>query len=769
MRIRTALAIGLCMLAGVAFPQAKARGNRVCLVLGGGNALGWAHVGILKALEERRIPVDCVVGTSAGGLVAGLLAAGLRPSEMEQLINSVPWEDIFTGRPAYNDLPWRRKEDRRDLPIRFEFGLRGNELKLPGGLDPAQQVGLLISRIALPCTPMGKGSSIRTFDDLVVPFRCVAADLNSGLQKTLSSGSLYQALRATMAVPVNFTPVIRGDEVLVDGGLLDNVPIDVAKADFDPQFIFAVKLSGLNNNALGQESLADILTRSIAVVGEDQFRSRETKADLLFSPELAEFSGLDYGKSAQLIQVGYKQAVEAFRSGAFAKLESFQLSEADWAAYQAELDVRRNRLNTEPRPTFIRAVSTRVVDDRSATGRRKPGQLWIQATESSGEPEEQLASRLSRFIGEDLSLANVAKDLAGELNKIVGEGRYESIAYEMTAGEDGAQGLLLRVKEKTYAPPFANFGTDLVTFENNNTRFALKSRLTFVDRSGNGTEARFDLGLGYRNALAFEYYKPIIHRSLFLAPRAYYSRGQESLFNGGVERTTYRSEVYGLGFDLGAPLGRQGELRIGYDFGRQNNQVSIGQPSVGVDSGVTSAIRLRYRYDDQDGDLIPLKGMRTEIDGRYFFDAPGGSRQFAAASARISSISKLSTDQSFFVMGEGGSTFGVNAPTLTQFSLGGPLRLGAYDFGELRGDNYLYGSVGMIRKLAKLPDVVGGKVFAIGWLEVGGVGPARRAMRIRESASFGIMVETILGPVFLGGSIGDSGHRALYFTLGRGF
>lgn len=769
MKLRNALAIGLCLLCGIASPQVGPRGNRVCLVLGGGSALGWAHVGILKAFEEHRIPVDCIVGTSAGGLVAGLVAAGMRPNEIEQLIASVPWDDIFTGRPAYNDLPWRRKEDRRDLPIRFEFGLRGNELRLPGGLDPAQQVGLLISRVAIGASPMGKGAPIRNFDDLVIPFRCVAADLNSGLQKTLGTGSLYQALRATMAIPVNFTPVVRGDEVLVDGGLLDNVPIDVAKAEFDPQFIFAVKLSGLSGSAAGQESLADILTRSIAVVGEDQFRSREAKADLLFTPELSEFSGLDYAKAEQLVRAGYRQAEEAFRSGAFAKLEKFALDEQSWAAYQNQLDQRRARLNVEPRPTFITAVTTRVTEDRSASGRRKAGELWIKATETSGEPEEQLSSRLSRFLGKDLSLADVAKDLSGELNKIVGEGRYESIAYEMTANDEGAQGLLLRVKEKTYAPPFANFGTDLVTFENNNTRFALKSRLTFVDKSGNGTEGRVDLGLGYRNALAFEYYKPVIHRSLFVAPRAYYSRGQESLFNGGVERTTYRSEVYGLGFDLGAPLGRQGELRIGYDFGRQNNQVSVGQPSTGVDSGVTSAVRLRYRYDDQNGDLIPLKGIRTEIDGRYFFDAPGGSRQFASASARISAFSQLSPNHSLFVVGEGGTTFGVDAPTLTQFSIGGPLRLGAYDFGELRGDNYLYGSIGMIRKLAKLPDVVGGKLFAVGWLEIGGVGPARRALHIRESASFGIMVETILGPVFLGGSLGDSGHRALYFTLGRGF
>lgn len=776
MRLR-GLGIALLALSTLSMGQAP-RGNRVCVVLGGGAALGWAHVGVLKAFEERHIPVDCVAGTSAGGLVGGLYSIGMAPGEIESMLVSVPWDELFTGRPLYGDLPWRRKEDRRDFPFRYEFGLRGNELRLPGGLDPAHRIGLLLSRVSLVASPMGRGSALRNFDDLVLPFRCVAVDLNSGEERELKGGSLFQALRATMAIPVNFTPMLRNvatvdrdgndvmqSEVLVDGGLLNNVPVDVAKRAFDPEFVFAVKLSGLQTPFYGQETLSEILTRSIGVAGDAQLDRKNSKPDILFTPNLAEFSGTDYARSEELVKRGYEETKRAFEAGYFGKLDAFRLSDADWEAYLAARKAKRAKLNNLPVPRSIRAVATRVVqDDRS--GRRRPGEPWIKLVE---EDAPDLANRLSRFLGMNLLDNAILVEFEQELNKIVGEGQYENLAYEMVVDGQGRQELLIRAKEKSYAPPFANFGADISTFDNNNTRLSMRGRVTIVNPWGFGSEARLDIGFGARNSIGYEFLRPLSGRKLFLAPRAFYSRGTESIFNSSSELVNYRSEVYGIGVDFLAPIGRDGEVRFGYEFGRRNNTVAVGQPSINVGSGVLNQFRFRYRYDKQDGDYFPTKGLRTDSDIRWVLEAPGARRQFLQAAVRFSDFVKISRSTSVFGIFEGGSTFGVNAPPLEQFSLGGPFRMGAYGLGQLRADNYGYLAFGGLRGLAKLPDVIGGRTYLALWQELAFVGPARSGLKLRTSTNGGFLVETILGPVFLGGSFGDGGQRTLYLTLGRGF
>lgn len=736
-------------------------------MLGGGGALGWAHIGVLKALEEARIPVDCIAGTSAGGLIAGMFAAGMTPDQMEKLLESVPWDQVFTGRPAYNDLPWRRKEDRREFPFRFEFGLRGGSVRIPGGLDPAQQVGLLLSQVALPASPLGHGAKIRSFDDLVVPFRCVAVDLNSGTQQVLSGGSLYLALRATMAIPVNFTPVLTRDMVLVDGGLLNNLPVDVAKSAFDPEFILAVKLSGLGRPGYGQESLSDILSRSLTVVGEDQIRRHAAAADVILEPDLQNYSAIDYSAAPELIKLGYDQTRQALASGSLAKLLHYQLSPEDWAAYQRELANRRERLNHAAIARFVSAIGTQV--QLPSNKAAAPSTKWIPIVESQGAAERALSDRFNGFIGKDLEEPDVVSDLHRTINKIVGEGRYESIAYEMTTDNDGRQGLLLRAKEKTYAPPFLNFGADLDNSDSNNLRFSLKSRSTFVERSGSGAETRLSFSLGSDNQIEGEYYKPFAARSLFVAPRVFYTRNTQNIFSDGTATSTYHVENYGLGLDLGSPLGRQSEVRAGYEIGRLNNSLSVGVPAEGVSNGGYSALRLKFGYDNQDGDLVPRKGLRFDALGKYYLTAPGDNDAFVQSSVRLSQFAPINSSSSLFAILEGGTTFGVHAPTLLQFTLGGPFHLGAYEFDQFQGDNYGYASAGLVHRVSRIPDVLGGNVYLSGWYELGGVSQAGGVFRVRNCASFGLIVETILGPVFVGASVGEGVRRTVYLTLGRAF
>ena len=195
---------------------------KIGLVLQGGGALGLAHVGVITWMEEHHIPIDYVAGTSMGGLVGGVYATGHNAAEMRQIVQGIPWDEVLSPRTPFQDLSFRRKEDARDYPNSLEFGIRKG-IQFPAGFNSGQQVTLILDKIAAPY------SEIKSFNDLPTPFACVASDLVSGRQKVFRSGSLALALRSTMSLPGIFTPVRTKDAIYADGGLLNNIPVDVAK------------------------------------------------------------------------------------------------------------------------------------------------------------------------------------------------------------------------------------------------------------------------------------------------------------------------------------------------------------------------------------------------------------------------------------------------------------------------------------------------------------------------------------------------------------
>src|SRR5271169_1766002 len=195
---------------------------KIGLVLQGGGALGLAHVGVITWMEEHHIPADYIAGTSMGGLVGGVYATGHNAVEMRQIVNGIPWDQVMAGQTPFDDLSFRRKEDARDYPNNMEFGLRKG-VQFPEGFNSGQQVSLVLDKIALPY------SEIKSFNDLPTPFACVATDLVSGRPKVFHDGSLSLALRSTMSLPGIFTPVRTKDAIYADGGLLQNIPVEVAK------------------------------------------------------------------------------------------------------------------------------------------------------------------------------------------------------------------------------------------------------------------------------------------------------------------------------------------------------------------------------------------------------------------------------------------------------------------------------------------------------------------------------------------------------------
>src|SRR5258708_31827889 len=305
MNIRAAQSLLLfCILAARSYGQSQepqkhdaTRHPKLGLVLEGGGALGLAHIGVITWMEEHRIPVSYVAGTSMGGLVGGMYATGLSPAEVRQLINGIDWDQVLSGVTPFRDLSSRRKQDAHEVPGQLEFGLRGG-LQFPSGFNTGQEVNLVLDRVALPY------SEIPSFNDLPIPFACVSTDLVSGKPHVFRDGSLSLAMRSTMSLPGVFTPVRSGKHLYADGFMLDNLPVDVAK-EMGADWTIAIHLETAPLDPKTNLSSFGVLGRSISVMSAvNESRSMEL-ADILVTVPLQKYTALDYNKADAIIKLGY--------------------------------------------------------------------------------------------------------------------------------------------------------------------------------------------------------------------------------------------------------------------------------------------------------------------------------------------------------------------------------------------------------------------------------------------------------------------------------
>lgn len=279
---------------------------KIGLVLSGGGAKGFAHIGVLKMLDSLEIPIDYISGTSMGGILGGLYAIGYTGEELETLAMETDWESLFSDQSDRSMLPYIEK--RETGRYHLEIGILGTRPTIPSGMIYGQKVSLLFS--SKTCFY----EKFRDFDDLPIPFRCVAADLITGNEVVLRKGSLSKAMRATMAIPTVFSPVEWGDSLLVDGGMVNNLPIDVVK-NMGAEVILAVDVMGHEvprehlNNAL------NILERSTHLLGIDRWRENIRQADIVIYPDLVDFTVGDFteNKIKNIILEG-ERAAQQFKS-----------------------------------------------------------------------------------------------------------------------------------------------------------------------------------------------------------------------------------------------------------------------------------------------------------------------------------------------------------------------------------------------------------------------------------------------------------------------
>jgi NTE family protein len=723
MNLRRLVLLALLCSLGLVGQQKR---PKIGLVLEGGGALGFAHIGVLEWMEKNRVPVDAIAGTSMGGLIGGLYAAGYTPTQIREIAKNADWQELLGGATNFQDLAYRRKEDRLAYPTRLELGLKGG-LVLPAGLNEGHAIGLLLSR------SMAAYPEMKSFDELPTPFRCVATDLVSGGTRVFDSGYLGEALRSTMSLPAVFSPVRKDQGIFVDGGLLNNLPVDVARK-MGVDLVVAVHLNKGPVDPKKITSLVDVMGRSISVVvGAAEMRTIQT-ADVVLVADLASYSTTDYTKNQEIADAGVTAAEVKANL-----LRRFALDESVFAEHVAERQRRVKR--AVERPQFVEVTGAGVSNDAA------------------------VRQRLERLVRE----RGTGKDFERELTQIVGLGRLASIHYAAVE-RNGQVGVRAIADAKPSGPIFVLPLVEVNGIDTSNTRFSVAARITWLDFWGFRSEWRNDVSFGARFAAISELYKPLRPNSrLFFAPRAYVDSNYFDVYERDAVVAEYRLRNQGLGFDTGMNLNRFSEIRLGYAFNWIAGERRVGLPLLNEFALRRDAVSLRYNFEGQDDYVVARRGTRLNARIEYFPDQGNLVTNYGIGEVRWVHYAPISKQNSLVTGLSAGGAVGPLRSAFLTYSLGGPQRLGAYGVNEIQARNFLLSTFGVLHEMKSQPSLFGSKVYLTGFAQAARVTNFDRTNNLPLSATGAVVLKSLIGPVFLGGSLGDAGHRRWFFGVGRFF
>ncbi len=704
---------------------------RIGLVLSGGGARGAAHVGVLKVLEELRIPVDAIAGTSMGAIVGGLYASGMSPDTLEKTLSGVDWGRALTDRSARDLLSYRRKQDDIDLAMQFRVGLKGWKPSLPLGLIQGQRLEMLLRSLVVPV------ATVKDFDQLVHPFRAVAADLATTRAVVLGEGDLVTAMRASMSVPAVFAPVPYENGLLIDGGVADNLPVDVVRK-MNVDVVIAVdigtqlaKLEDLGSAyAVNDQMLTGLMRRET----ERQLASLGP-ADITIVPDLGKFTSADFLAAARIMPLG-----EAAARTAAERLRRLSLSAAAWKEYRSGL----RRFTGEP-PTV---AGLKIVQDSDLS-------------------DEYVASLVTVQPGQKLDQARLGEDI----QRVYGLDRFSKVGYELADAGPGRVDLGIAARRREWGVDYMQFGLALHSNLANAAAFDFHLRLNKLAASSSGGEWRTDLRVGQNQLLASEYYQPFGGaRSFFWAPRIVVRRQPLVLLSEGDEVGIFRLRAAGAAVDVGRAMGNWGELRLGFERlnGSLRQEAGTQLPGSDLDEG---RFYVRFGTDTYDNSAFPRAGAQTFTDVGYSAQALGATDDLGRGSLVADKATSWGRHTLLFGVEAGG--FFDDTKIGFPYSLGGFGRLSGLGEGSIAGRYLALARVMYYARVKRLglaaidmPIYVGGSVeLGNTWLKWHDVDPT--SLLLHGSLFAGL--DTPLGPVYFGAGFGEQDRRAAFFFLGRSF
>jgi NTE family protein len=712
---------------------------RICLVLSGGGARGMAHIGVLKVLEELKIPIDCIAGTSMGAVVGGLYASGMTAAQIDATMRSLDWQEAFRDAPPRRDLAFRRKQDDRNFLVRLPLGLKHGQILLPKGFIQGQKLQETLRQLTLPF------SNSTDFDLLPTPFRAVATDLLTGNAVLMDQGDLAIAMRASISAPGVFAPVETQGRVLVDGGLAENLPIDVARAmHADILIVSDVSFPLQARSAL--DSALSISNQMLAIlVRKDANRQRATlsSSDILIEPVLGPASSTDFTAANSTIAAGENAARVML-----ARLDPLSVSDT---AYQDYLVRRASREPGLPAIKFVR------VDEQSK------------------RYEKTIMAEMQPLVGKPLDIDAVG----ARITRLYGLGNFETLDYALVdqgQGADEESGLELRGRRKSWGPNYVRFGLNLEDDFQGNSRYNAATRFILTELDDLGAELVTDVQIGSDPKVASEFYQPLdAERTWFVAPSLRVEARDLQLYTKDVEIADYRDREVEADFDIGRTLGNWGEIRAGFHRINGATHLRLGDPNLVEQEYNDGELFVKFSYDRLDNLHFPREGQQFTFQwdaNRTDLGADTASDKVQADYLIANSIGRNTllfwTSAGSVVAGNIKATA---VPDL--FSLGGFFNLSGLAPTSLFGPNYAIARAIYFRKISR-----GGEGFLefpayIGMsLELGNIWQQRSDISLgsaHKDASLFLAFDTFLGPVYLGSGYDTAGHSAYYLFLGRTF
>jgi NTE family protein len=718
-------------------PAVVPAGRRtIGLALEGGGALGLAHIGVIRWLEEHRIPVDRISGTSMGSLVGGLYASGHTPAEMEQIATGKSLDGIFVLSQSYSDVSFRRREDQSELPQAIEFGLKGG-LSFRNAIVEDDGINNLLRRTLDRYNNEGL-----SFDRLPIPFRCVATDLNTMEPVVFFGGPLPQAIRASISIPGVFSPVEYRGHYLVDGAIMDNLPTDILKEDLHADVVIAVDLESPGLVESDVSTLVGVFARAYAAGTAKNERVGKQLADILIRAETGTFSTSAYDKAAELIAVGYA-AADTQKSA----LLRFQLNEADWKKY-------------------IMARSSRKQPPLPA--------LQIVKVEGGGPGAKEIIQRsIMPLIGKPQN----ADEITNALRVIQGNGGYranfeifsptDSLSAKNANAGNSQDGILVRLTKVTNGPPFLLFGADITAANSNVTRTTFDARVYDPNFGGFGSELRTDIRVGFLTQLSTEYYRSLGLTGYFFQPRVGITRQPVYLWDNQVRISERLQQDAGGGLEFGRTFSRnmQASMRWNADVVRWH--LVSGDDATPSVSGATQTAVVHYVYDSQTSGLVSPSGFRVEATAGALYNSSGSQN---APLFRLSALKSTSFGKGIFGASiEANSYLKRNVAEPVRFTVGGPLRLSASSIDEYRGTDDVFLTAGYLYRISSLPLGIGEGLYASFGYEGAEIWAPNRPTILRSDGILMGVAATPIGVIKFGGSVGDAGRRKVFFAYGKFF
>ena len=701
---------------------------KVGLVLSGGGARGAAHIGVLGELERQRIPIDYITGTSMGAIIGAMYASGYSTDEIEGVLKNTDWDNIFNDDPPRKYSSIRDKFDERIFQLDTEIGIKEGKLTLPSGLIQGQKFQLLLEKLFLPV------SEIKNFSNLPIPFRALATDIEDGTAVVLQSGELATAVRASMSVPAAFATVTIDDRILVDGGISNNLPVDVVR-DMGADVVIAVDIGSPFQEAKNLRSAVSIATQISNILVRRTTREQVatlTDRDVLISPDLGEFSSTNFRESPLIIPRG----IEAAKQKAPA-LQKLSLTKEE---YQSHIASRAVADFDNPVIAFIRVESDSILSD------------------------EYILDRIRQQTGEHLNLEQLDEDIA----VVYGLKLFQTVDYKIVS-EEGATGLVIRAKPKPWGPNYLQIGVSYSSDTLNKHELGLNLGISSRPFNAWNAELRGVLSLGNEPGLYGEFNQPLGADSpYFFNSVLSFVRRRFNTFEDQIKLSEVHSKEARLSVSIGKQFKHSGDIRLGFNRFYSENDVEIGAPAEEI-FGVSGAeVFALYRYDTHDNLFFPKSGISGFVqfvssEGHLGADENYDQGMLDILTANTFGHHTINLGARYFTTYDGAVSI------QSRFRLGGLFELPGYGINELSGQN-LY----LLRTAYRRPFM---ELFNTSpelgiTLQYGQVFEEEDDISLSDgitAAGLWLGWATPIGPIYIGAGRADSNQNSLYIIVGRIF